>query len=125
MRNLQVAAAVARAIGGHSAAQAAPATPAQCAAAGATLYVAGSSAAQPSFATALAADLFDTNGETTIAATGGDGHFQGHRGFAQAGYGAGGATRTTATVDLRRQGGSVVGGLPVGPNTPLQRPGPS
>src|SRR5258708_12332475 len=83
MRNLQVAAAVARAIGGHSAAQAAPATPAQCAAAGATLYVAGSSAAQPSFATALAADLFDTNGETTIAATGGKGNFKAHCRFPQ------------------------------------------
>src|SRR5258708_10366187 len=120
MRNLQIAAAVALAIGGHSAAQAAPATPAQCAAAGATLYVAGSSAAQPSFATALAADLFDTNGETTIAATGGNGKFKACWGFAKAGNGAGVATGTTVTVYYRGEGGSVVGALPIASNKPIK-----
>jgi ABC-type phosphate transport system substrate-binding protein len=120
MRNLQIAAAVALAIGGHSAAQAAPATPAQCAAAGATLYVAGSSAAQPSFATALAADLFDANGETTIAATGGNGNFKAYCGFAKAGNGAGVATGATVTVYYRGEGGSVVGALPIVSNKPIK-----
>ena len=55
--NLQIAGAVALAIGGQMAAHAAAPTPTQCASATAKLYVAGSSAAQPSFATALANDL--------------------------------------------------------------------
>ena len=69
--NLKVAAAVAVALGGHSFAEAAQ-TPAACAAAAAKLYIAGSSAAQPAFATALANDLFDTGGETTMSATNGN-----------------------------------------------------
>src|SRR5579863_9635253 len=108
-RNLQIAAAVAVAIGGQSVAHAAAATPAQCAAATSTLYVAGSSAAQPSFATALASDLFDSNGETTISATGGNGNFKAYCGFAKAGNGASVPTGTVATVYYRAEGGSVVG----------------
>ena len=69
MTNLKVAAAVALALGGTMATQAAFAGPtaAQCAAPAASLYVAGSSAAQPSFATALANDLFDAAGEMFLS----------------------------------------------------------
>jgi ABC-type phosphate transport system substrate-binding protein len=120
MRNLQIAAAVALAIGGHSAAQAAQ-TPAACAAAGATLYVAGSSAAQPSFGTALAADLFDAGGETVISATGGNGNFKAYCGAAKAGNGAGVPTGTIVTVYYRGEGGSVVGVLPIVSGKPVKQ----
>jgi hypothetical protein len=119
MNNLKVAAAVALALGGSAATQAAFAAPtaAQCAAPAASLYVAGSSAAQPSFATALANDLFDATGETTIAApavTGSaNGNFKAYCGFAKAGNGAGVATGAVATVYYRGEGGSVVGALPI------------
>jgi ABC-type phosphate transport system substrate-binding protein len=115
--NLKIAAAVAVAIGGHSAAQAAP-TVAQCAAATAKLYVAGSSAAQPSFATALANDLFDAGGETTISAT--NGNFKAYCGAAKAGNGAGVATGAIATVYYRGEGGSVVGALPIVSGKPVK-----
>lgn len=108
--NLKIAAAVAVAIGGHSLAEASP-TVAQCAGAGATLYVAGSSAAQPSFANALANDLFDAGGETVIA--GSAGNFKAYCGAAKAGNGAGIATGTITTVYYRGEGGSVVGALPI------------
>ncbi len=108
--NLKIAAAVAVAIGGHTLAEAAP-TVAQCAAATAKLYIAGSSAAQPSFATALAADLFDATGETTISAT--NGNFKAYCGAAKAGNGAGIATGAITTVYYRGEGGSVVGALPI------------
>jgi hypothetical protein len=108
--NLKIAAAVAVAIAGHSVAEASP-TVAACAGAGAKLYVAGSSAAQPSFATALANDLFDSTGETTISAT--NGNFKAYCGVAKAGNGAGIATGTITTVYYRGEGGSVVGALPV------------
>jgi ABC-type phosphate transport system substrate-binding protein len=121
MRNLKIAAAVAVAIGGASAAHAAPATPAQCAAAADTLYVAGSSAAQPSFATALASDLFDANGETTISATGGNGNFKAYGGFAKAGNGAGITAGNIVTVYYRGEGGSVVGALPIVSNKPVKQ----
>jgi ABC-type phosphate transport system substrate-binding protein len=124
MRNLKIAVAVAVALGGATANQAvhaAAATPAQCAAATATLYVAGSSAAQPSFATALAADLFDANGETTISATGGNGNFKAYCGFAKAGNGAGVATGAVATIYYRAEGGSVVGALPIVSGKPIKQ----
>jgi hypothetical protein len=115
--NLKIAAAVAVAIGGHSAAQAAP-TVSQCATAGARLYVAGSSAAQPSFATALAADLFDAGGETVIS--GSAGNFKAYCGAAKAGNGAGIATGTITTVYYRGEGGSVVGALPIVSGKPIK-----
>jgi hypothetical protein len=108
--NLKIAAAVAVAIGGHTLAQAAP-TVAQCAAAGAKLYVAGSSAAQNAFANALANDLFDATGETTISAT--NGNFKAYCGAAKAGNTAGIATGTIVTLYYRGEGGSVVGALPI------------
>lgn len=120
MNNLQVAAAVALALGGSVATQAAFAaapTALQCSTPAASLYVAGSSAAQPSFATALANDLFDSNGETTIAAPAvagsANGNFKAYCGFAKAGNGAGVATGAVATVYYRGEGGSVVGALPI------------
>ncbi len=108
--NLKIAAAVAVAIGGHSLAEAAP-TVAACAGATAKLYIAGSSAAQPAFATALANDLFDAGGETVISAT--NGNFKAYCGAAKAGNGAGLATGTIVTVYYRGEGGSVVGALPI------------
>jgi hypothetical protein len=115
--NLKIAAAVAVAIGGHSLAVAGP-TVAQCAGAAAKLYVAGSSAAQPSFATALANDLFDAGGETTISAT--NGNFKAYCGAAKAGNGAGLATGTITTVYYRGEGGSVVGALPIASGKPIK-----
>jgi ABC-type phosphate transport system substrate-binding protein len=120
MNNLKIAAAVAMALGGVAATQAAFAaapTATQCATPNDSLYVAGSSAAQPSFATALATDLFDTNGETAIAApaiTGSaNGNFKAYCGFAKAGNGAGITTGDVVTVYYRAEGGSVVGALPL------------
>lgn len=126
MNNLTVAAAVALAIGGTTAAQSAFAgpTPAQCATAAATLYVAGSSAAQPTFATALTNDLFDSTGPTTIAAPSvagsANGNFKAYCGFAKAGNGAGVATGAVVTVYYRGEGGSVVGALPIAANKPIK-----
>ena len=108
--NLKIAAAVAVAIGGHTLAQAAP-TVAACASAAAKLYIAGSSAAQNAFGVALANDLFDAGGETTISAT--NGNFKAYCGAAKAGNGAGLATGTITTVYYRGEGGSVVGALPI------------
>lgn len=121
MNNLKIAAAVALAIGSTAARQAAFAagpTAAQCAhgTAAAELYVGGSSAAQPSFATALANDLFDSNGETVIAAPSSgsaNGNFKAYCGFAKAGNGAGVATGAVVNVYYRGEGGSVIGALPV------------
>jgi hypothetical protein len=108
--NLKIAAAVAVAIGGHSLAVASPSV-ATCATATAKLYIAGSSAAQPAFATALANDLFDATGETVIS--GSTGNFKAYCGLAKAGNGAGLATGTVTTVYYRGEGGSVVGALPI------------
>jgi len=117
MRNLKIAAAVTLALGSITVAHAAGPTPTQCASATALLYVAGSSAAQPSFATALANDLFDTNGETVISApavTGSaNGNFRAYCGFAKAGNGASIATGAVTLVHYRAEGGSVVGALPL------------
>jgi hypothetical protein len=126
MNNLKVAAAVALALGGSMATQAAFAAPtaSQCAAPAASLYVAGSSAAQPSFATALANDLFDSTGETTISAPtvagSANGNFKAYCGFAKAGNGAGVATGAVATVYYRGEGGSVVGALPIAANKSIK-----
>jgi hypothetical protein len=115
--NLRIAAAVAVAIGGHTLAQAGP-TPAQCAGAAAKLYVAGSSAAQKAFSDALANDLFDATGETTMSAT--NGNFKAYCGAAKAGNGAGIATGTITTVYYRGEGGSVVGALPIVSGKPVK-----
>jgi PBP superfamily domain len=115
--NLKIAAAVAVAIGGHSLAEAAPSV-ATCATATAKLYVAGSSAAQPSFATALANDLFDSGGETVISAT--NGNNRAYCGAAKAGNGAGVATGAITIVYYRGEGGSVVGALPIVSGKPLK-----
>jgi hypothetical protein len=113
--NMKIATAVALALGGGiTAAQAqTPATPTQCAAAFNFLYVAGSSAAQPAFASALANDLFDSNGETTISAGGGNGNFKAYCGFAKAGNGASVPTGSVVTLYYRAEGGSVTGALPI------------
>jgi hypothetical protein len=116
-QNLKIAAAVAVAIGGHSLAEASP-TVSACANAGATLYVAGSSAAQPSFANALLNDLFDTGGETIIS--GSAGNFKAYCGAAKAGNGAGIGTGVITTVYYRGEGGSVVGALPVVSGKPVK-----
>jgi ABC-type phosphate transport system substrate-binding protein len=126
MNNVKVAAAVAIALGGGLAGQSAFAlTAAQCTVAPVKLYVAGSSAAQPSFATALAADLFDTtNGETTFSAPAvanvANGNFKAYCGTAKAGNGAHLATGTVVLVHYRGEGGSVVGALPVVSNKPVK-----
>jgi hypothetical protein len=116
--NLKIAAAVAVAVGGHMAAHAAGPTFAQCATAGATLYVAGSSAAQSAFSVALATDLFDSNGETTMSAS--NGNFKAYCGFAKSGNGAGIAAGTITTLYYRGEGGSVVGALPIASGKPVK-----
>jgi hypothetical protein len=122
MNNRKLAIAIAMTLGGAAASQssfAAGPTPAQCAhgSAAAELYVGGSSAAQAAFATALAADLFDTNGETTISAPAvagsANGNFKSYCGFAKAGNGAGVATGAVTNVYYRAEGGSVIGALPL------------
>src|SRR5260370_19416167 len=124
MSSLKVGGAVALALGGSGATQAGFAGPsaATCATPAASLYVAGSSAAQPSFATALANDLFDATGETVISAPAvagsANGNFKAYCGFAKAGNGAGVATGAIATVYYRGEGGSVVSALPIVSNKP-------
>jgi ABC-type phosphate transport system substrate-binding protein len=126
MSNVKVAAAVALVLGTGMAAQSAFAAPsvAQCQAATVKLYVAGSSAAQPSFATALATDLFDTSGETIISAPAvagsANGNFRAFCGAAKAGNGAGLPTGTITLVHYRAEGGSVVGALPIVQSKPIK-----
>jgi hypothetical protein len=126
MNNLKVAAAVALALGGSIATQAAFAGPAvsACATAGAVLYVAGSSAAQPAFSTALTADLFDAGGQTVISAPAvagsANGNFKAYCGAAKAGNTANIAAGTIVTVYYRGEGGSVVGALPIVSNKPIK-----
>jgi len=121
MNNVKIAAAVALALGGYSSVHAAAVTPAQCATPNDSIYVAGSSAAQPAFPLALAADLFDANGVTTISATGGNGNFKAYCGFAKAGNSAGLATGDIVTVYYRAEGGSVVGALPIVSGKPIKQ----
>jgi hypothetical protein len=111
MNNLKVAAAVALAIGSVSAAHANP-TAAQCAAPGASLFVAGSSAAQNAFSNALATDLFGGSANLNTY-SGTNGNFKAYCGSAVAGNTAGIAANTVVTVHYRAEGGSVVGALPV------------
>src|ERR1700733_11046881 len=108
MRNLKIASAVALALGGISAAQAASPTLAQCQAPGATLYVAGSSAAQNAFAAALNTDLFG-GGEVTYSAT--NGNFKAYCGLSANATVA--PVNTPIVVHYRAEGGSVVGALPI------------
>jgi hypothetical protein len=112
MNNLKVAAAVALAIGSVSAAHAATPTAAQCGAPGASLFVAGSSAAQNAFSNALATDLFGgTANLSTFSGT--NGNFKAYCGFAATGNTAGITANTVVTVHYRAEGGSVVGALPI------------
>jgi hypothetical protein len=118
MNNLKIAAAVALAIGSVSAHAATP-TAAQCGAPGASLYVAGSSAAQNAFSNALATDLF---GGTANLGTysGTNGNFKAYCGFAAAGNTAGIAANTVVNVHYRGEGGSVTGALPVVSGKPIK-----
>jgi hypothetical protein len=115
MRNLKIASAVALALGGAAAAQAASPSLAQCAAPSATLYVAGSSAAQNAFANALNTDLFGGS-EATYSAS--NGNFKAYCGFS--------ANATVApvgnviVVHYRAEGGSVVGALPIVSNKAIK-----
>jgi ABC-type phosphate transport system substrate-binding protein len=118
--NAKIATSIAFALGGgiSEAYAQTPPTPTQCSAAYNYLYVAGSSAAQPAFAAALANDLFDANGETTISATGQytnifPGNFKVYCGFAKAGNGAGAPTGSVVTFYYRAEGGSIMGALPI------------
>jgi hypothetical protein len=126
MTNTKIAAAIALALGTGMAAQgahAAAATADQCAAATNVLYVAGSSAAQQAFATALTADLFDANGETTLSPTSSatfNGNFKAYCGFAKAGNTANIATGAVVNLYYRAEGGSVVGALPIAANKPIK-----
>jgi ABC-type phosphate transport system substrate-binding protein len=127
MNNFKIAAAVALALGGTAASQttfAQAASPAQCAAATATLYVAGSSAAQSAVQAALRNDLFDANGITTFQAPAvsgsANGNFRAYCGFARAGNGAGITAGATTLVHYRGEGGSVLGVLPVVSGRPVK-----
>jgi PBP superfamily domain len=115
--SIKVAAAVAVAIGGHSIAHSAPSF-AQCATAGAKLYIAGSPVAQPFFIQAATTDLFDPGGVTLFSATNGD--FKAYCGSAKAGNGAGIAPGTIITVYYRGEADSVVGALPIVSGKPIK-----
>lgn len=77
-----------------------------------TLYIAGSSAAQPAFGSALATDLFGGSSfELTFKAT--NGNFEAFCGFAVSGNTAGITAGNLVVVHYRAEGGSVVGALPI------------
>src|ERR1700736_3333484 len=118
MRNLQIAAAVALAIGGMSAAHANP-TAARCAAPNNLLYVAGSSAAQNAFGNALATDLFGGAANLNTY-SGTNGNFKAYCGTAAAGNTGGNPAGNTVTVHYRGEGGSVVGALPIVSGKPVK-----
>lgn len=117
MRNVKIAAAVAFAIAGISAAHANP-TAAQCAAPANTLYVAGSSAAQSAFANALAVDLFGGVANLNTY-SGTSGNFKAYCGVAVANT-AGIPVGNIVTVHYRGEGGSVVGALPIISGKPVK-----
>jgi ABC-type phosphate transport system substrate-binding protein len=105
MSNAKIAAAVALALSGISAAQAATPTTAQCAATTNDIYIAGSSAVQNGLFAALAAGPFAANGPAAYFKSSSNGNFQMLCGFD--------ASNTLVAVHYRAEGGSVVGALPV------------
>jgi hypothetical protein len=109
MNNLKIASAVALALGGITAAQAAPPTVAQCKAPNDTLYVGGSSAAQPSFAAAL--NTADAFGGSEVSFSASNGNFKAYCGIsANAAFAPIG---DVVVVHYRAEGGSVIGALPI------------
>ncbi len=107
--NTKIAAAVALALGGVSAAQAVTTpTLAQCRSPNDTLFVAGSSAAQNAFGAALNTDAFGSS-EVTYSAS--NGNFKAYCGIsANASFAP---TGDVVVVHYRAEGGSVVGALPL------------
>jgi hypothetical protein len=113
MNNAKIAAAVALALGGASAAHAT--TVAQCTGTSTVtnVYVAGSSAAQAAFATALnSADAFNGS-ELTFSAS--NGNFKAYCGVSANSKFA--TVGNTVVVHYRAEGGSVVGALPIASTT--------
>jgi len=109
MRNAQIASAVALAIGGASIVQAGTApTLANCQSPNDTLYIAGSSAAQPAFAAALNNDAFGGAMSTFKAS---NGNFEAFCGVSTNASFA--PINDTVVVHYRAEGGSVVGALPI------------
>jgi ABC-type phosphate transport system substrate-binding protein len=106
MSNLKIATAVALALGGVSAAQAALPTTAACAATTNDLYIAGSSAVQKALFLALTAagGPFAANGPAAYYKSS-NGNFQMLCGFD--------ASNNLVAVHYRAEGGSVVGALPL------------
>lgn len=106
MSNLKIATAVALALGGVSAAQAALPTTAACAATTNDLYIAGSSAVQKALFLALTAagGPFAANGPAAYYKSS-NGNFQMLCGFD--------ASNNLVAVHYRGEGGSVVGALPL------------
>jgi ABC-type phosphate transport system substrate-binding protein len=104
MSNLKIATAVALALGGVSAAQAALPTTAACAATTNDLYIAGSSAVQKALFLALAGGPFAANGPAAYYKSS-NGNFQMLCGFD--------ASNNLVAVHYRAEGGSVVGALPL------------
>jgi ABC-type phosphate transport system substrate-binding protein len=105
MSNVKIAAAVALALSGISAAQAALPTTAACAATTNDIYIAGSSAVQSALFTALAAGPFAANGPPAYYKSSSNGNFQMLCGFD--------ASNALVAVHYRAEGGSVVGALPL------------
>jgi len=105
MSNVKIAAAIALALGGISAAQAALPTTAACAATTNDIFIAGSSAVQNALFAALAAGPFAANGPPAYYKSSSNGNFQMLCGFD--------ASNTLVAVHYRGEGGSVVGALPL------------
>jgi hypothetical protein len=111
MDNAKIAAAVALALGGFSAAYGAAPAVTTCQTPNATLYVAGSSAAQNAFANAVSTDLFGgTANLLTFSAT--SGNFEAFCGIA-ANSNSGIASGSVVLIQYRGEGGSVTGALPI------------
>src|SRR5271165_5894480 len=112
MHNVKIAAAVTAAIAAASSAHAAVPSVSQCATPGASLYVAGSSAAQNAFGQALGTNLFG-NTANLLTISGTNGNFKAFCGTAVSGNTASITANTIVTVYYRGEGGSVVGALPI------------
>jgi hypothetical protein len=108
MRNDKLAAAIAIALGTGTAAHATVPTLAQCQTPLHQVYVAGSSAAQNAFFTAVNTDVFASNGSLYKSS---NGNFQALCGVsANAAYAPVG---DSVLIHYRAEGGSVVGALPI------------
>jgi len=108
MTNHKIAAAVALALGTGGVAHATAPTAAECANPNEQVYVAGSSAAQNAFFTAVNTDFLGGNGSLYVSS---NGNFKAICGISS--NSAVAPTNTSILLHYRAEGGSVVGALPI------------